>query len=46
MAANNLTFEQASAFLTDLYEQASGSKAIAVTDTASFVTVAQATLKT
>ena len=46
MAANNLTFEQASAFLTDLYEQASGSEAIAVTDTASFVTVAQATLKT
>lgn len=46
MAANNLTFEQASAFLTDLYEQASGSKATAVTDTASFVTVAQATLKT
>ena len=46
MAANNLTFEQASAFLTDLYEQASGSKAIAVTDTASFVTVAQETLKT
>ena len=46
MAANNLTFEQASAFLTDLYEQASGSKAIAVTDTGSFVTVAQLTLKT
>lgn len=46
MAANNLTFEQASAFLTDLYEQASGGTEIAVTDTASFVTVAQATLKT
>lgn len=45
MAANNLTFEQSAAFLTDLYEQASGEKAIAVTDTASFVTVAQATLK-
>lgn len=46
MAANNLTFEQSAAFLTDLYEQASGSKAIAVTDTGSFVTVAQLTLKT
>lgn len=47
MAANNLTFEQSAAFLTDLYEQASGEKAnIAVTDTASFVTVAQAVLKT
>ena len=46
MAANNLTFEQSAAFLTDLYEQASGSKAIAVTNTGSFVTVAQLTLKT
>lgn len=46
MAANNLTFEQAAAFLTDLYEQASGEKTIAVTNTAAFVTVAQATLKT
>ena len=46
MAANNLTFEQSAAFLTDLYEQASGQKAIAVTDTSSFVTVAQLTLKT
>lgn len=47
MASNNLTFEQASAFLTDLYEQASGATSpISVTDTASFVTVAQATLKT
>ena len=46
MASNNLTFEQSSAFLTDLYEQASGLKSeIAVTDTASFVTVAQMTLK-
>ena len=46
MASNNLTFEQSSAFLTDLYEQASGMKPeIAVTDTASFVTVAQKTLK-
>lgn len=46
MASNNLTFEQASAFLTDLYEQASGEKAIAVTNTGDFVTVAQMTLKT
>lgn len=46
MAANNLTFEQASAFLTDLYEQATGQKANAPVNTSDFVTVAQATLKT
>lgn len=46
MAANNLTFEQSAAFLTDLYEQATGQKAMAVTDTASFTTVAQTVLKT
>ena len=46
MASNNLTFEQASAFLTDLYEQASGGRTIAVTNTGDFVTVAQMTLKT
>lgn len=46
MAANNLTFEQSAAFLTDLYEQATGLKALAVTDTASFTTVAQTVLKT
>lgn len=46
MAANNLTFEQSAAFLTDLYEQATGLKAMAVTDTASFTTVAQTVLKT
>lgn len=45
MAANNLTFEQSAAFLTDLYEQASG-KSIGAVTTANFVTVAQATLKT
>ena len=46
MAVNELTFEQSSAFLMDLYEQASGKTSpIAVTDTGSFVTVAQATLK-
>lgn len=46
MAANNLTFEQSAAFLNDLYEQATGQKALAVTDTASFTTVAQTVLKT
>lgn len=45
MAANNLTFEQSAAFLTDLYEQASG-KSISGVNTSNFVTVAQATLKT
>ena len=45
MAANNLTFEQSAAFLTDLYEQASG-KSISGVTTSNFVTVAQATLKT
>lgn len=46
MAANNLTFEQSAAFLTDLYEQASGSKVIGGVNTSNFVTVAQAVLKT
>lgn len=46
MAANNLTFEQSAAFLNDLYEQATGQKAMAITDTASFTTVAQTVLKT
>lgn len=45
MAANNLTFEQSAAFLTDLYEQASG-KSISGVNTSNFVSVAQATLKT
>ena len=45
MAANNLTFEQSAAFLTDLYEQASG-KQIAGVNTSNFVSVAQLTLKT
>lgn len=47
MAANNLTFEQASTFLTALYQQATGqSNATLPVTTADFVTVAQATLKT
>lgn len=47
MAVNNLTIEQSYAFLTDLYEQATGQKsAIAVTDTGTFTTVGQAVLKT
>ena len=46
MAANNLTFEQASTFLTALYEQATGQTANAPVNTSDFVTVAQATLKT
>lgn len=47
MAVNNLTYEQSYAFLTDLYEQASGQKStLTVTDTGTFTTVAQLTLKT
>ena len=47
MAVNNLTYEQSYAFLTDLYEQATGKKSdITVTDTGTFTTVAQAVLKT
>lgn len=39
MAVNTMTFEQSAAFLQDLYEQATGQKAIAVTDTGTFTTV-------
>lgn len=47
MAANNLTFEQASTFLTSLYEQATGKElGTSPVNTSDFVTVAQATLKT
>lgn len=47
MSVNNLTFEQSSAFLTDLYEEATGQQStIQVTDTGTFTTVAQAVLKT
>ncbi len=47
MAVNELSFSQSAAFLTDLYEQATGQKpTIAVVDSGSFTTVAQAVLKT
>lgn len=47
MAVNELSFEQSAAFLTDLYEQATGQKlTISVVDSGSFTTVAQAVLKT
>lgn len=40
MGVNSMTFEQSAAFLTDLYEQATGKKpTIAVTDTGKFTTV-------
>lgn len=47
MAVNELSFSQSAAFLTDLYEQATGQKpSITVVDSGSFITVAQAVLKT
>lgn len=47
MAVNELSFAQSAAFLTDLYEQATGQKpTISVVDSGSFTTVAQAVLKT
>lgn len=47
MAVNNLTTEQSYAFLTSLYEQATGkASAIAVVDSGTFTTVAQAVQKT
>lgn len=47
MAVNELSFAQSAAFLTDLYEQATGQKStIAVVDSGTFTTVAQAVLKT
>lgn len=47
MAVNELSFSQSAAFLTDLYEQATGQKStIAVVDSGSFTTVAQMVLKT
>jgi hypothetical protein len=47
MAVNNLTFEQSSVLLTDLYEQATGQKpSITAVDVGTFTTVAQAVLKT
>lgn len=47
MAVNELSFAQSAAFLTDLYEQATGqTPTIAVVDSGSFTTVAQMVLKT
>lgn len=43
--ANNLTIDQAYAFMTDVYEQATGQTALAAVDAGSFTTVATATLK-
>ena len=45
MAANELSINQLSTVLNSIHKQATGQTAIAVTDTSSFVTVAQATLK-
>jgi hypothetical protein len=46
MAANNLTFEQSAAFLNDIYQQATGQKALTTINTSNFVSVAQSVLKT
>ena len=46
MAVNELTFEQSSVFLTELYKQATGNSDIASVDTGNFVSVAQSVLKT
>lgn len=47
MAVNNLTYEQSYAFLTALYEEATGQQGtLQVADTGTFTTVAQAVLKT
>lgn len=46
MAANDLTINQISTVLGEIVGQATGSKPMVVTDTASFVTVAQIGLKT
>lgn len=47
MAVNELSFSQSATLLMDLYEQATGQKStIAVVDSGSFTTVAQAVLKT
>lgn len=46
MAVNDLTFEQVSAVLTEVYNQATGSKVLAPVNTSEFVTVATTALKT
>ena len=45
MGANDLSINQLSTVLNSIHAQATGKSAIAVTDTSSFVTVAQETLK-
>ena len=45
MAVNDFTFNQLSSVLNSIQEQATGKSALAPVDTASFVTVAQETLK-
>lgn len=46
MAVNDFTFNQLATILNDISEQATGKKGLTATDTSSFVTVAQETLKT
>lgn len=46
MPVNDFTFNQLAAVLNDVAEQATGKKGLTPTDTSSFVTVAQETLKT
>lgn len=46
MSVNNMTFENAATLLTSLYNQATGQTAIAPTNEADFVSIAQTTLKT
>lgn len=45
MSVNVMNFEQAATLLTSLHEQATGQSAIAPTDESSFVSMAQATLR-
>lgn len=45
MAVNDLTFEQLATVLTAITAQATGTSALAVTDTSSFITVGQTALK-
>ena len=46
MAVNTLTFEQSAAFLTALYEQATGRAPLTAVDAGNFVSVAQTVLQT
>ena len=45
MAVNTLSFEQSATILNSLHSQVTGNQAIAITDTATFVTVAHTTLQ-